>query len=179
MKDRIIIAVDPGVAACGICVWMREDFVATGDSREKLPALAEVLKPRPGLRAASDRTQDLLQQIHHMCVRTREWSIAKICCEIPVLFAGAKGHAAARNGDLTDLAFFAGALAQYAWQQNAKFEGVTVPTWKGQLPKTVVHQRIVNLLGNRAYSVLSAGRSHDWDACGIGLHIMGHRMGND
>lgn len=85
--------------------------------------------------------------------------------ELPELHQSPGGMVTARSGALVKLAWFTGFLSSYL--MPLKFNFVTPTSWKGQLPKTVVKERIKKILPN-----LKA-RSHDWDAVGIGLYLKG------
>jgi len=99
-------------------------------------------------------------------------NIENVFCE-DVSYQGTgsvKGQAAAESGGLVKLSKFAGSLRGfiYGYYRGAvKFEFVPVVTWKGQLPKDVVKNRILKILPNIKTT------NHDWDAVGIGLFLQG------
>lgn len=66
--------------------------------------------------------------------------------EIPITFQSAKGTAAAMGGDLLALGFCAAAISTYLTGRINTLE-VDPLTWKGQLPKEVVHKRLREFYG--------------------------------
>lgn len=88
-------------------------------------------------------------------------------CEFPTFYDNPGGHMVAKRGDLGKLYYVIGALGQVAERLDVPFELISVPEWKGQLPKAVVNNRIVQRIG--ALDI----KSHSWDAVGIGLYAKG------
>ena len=93
-------------------------------------------------------------------------------CEFPTFYDNPGGHMVAKRGDLGKLYYVIGALGQVADRLDVPFTLISVPEWKGQLPKHVVNARIADRLG--VSELLNTLRLHAWDAVGIGLYAKGH-----
>jgi hypothetical protein len=98
-----------------------------------------------------------------------ELEVRKIYCEYPAYFDSAAGQMVAKRGDLLKLTFLVGCLKGIS--HPMRFSLLPVNTWKGQLPKEVVKKRIQRILGDDLCKRL---KSHDVDACGMGLFLQGH-----
>lgn len=98
-----------------------------------------------------------------------------VYCEFPEFFQDARGHAAMVNGSALKLTYNVGQIAMVAMDCNCKFQTFAPTTWKGQLPKDAVEQRIRRYLGEDVCKRLGL-RSHAWDAVGIGLFAKGHKL---
>lgn len=167
--NSAILTIDPGVRTMGYVLW-HANGEHWRENLEKKPA--EIYKANENELFKGDR-QVWNKQIAELMVwlekETVDYKLKEVICEMPKFFIGPAGDAAARRGDLTHMAFCVGSVGQFAKQRDAKFFPVEVDKWKGQLPKLVVCQRIINRLPS-AYSKLSSRRGHDWDAAGLGLY---------
>jgi hypothetical protein len=94
----------------------------------------------------------------------------RVYCEFPQLFSSAKSHAAASKGNLFQLSFLIGVFAQVACDHSASFHPVEVNTWKGQMEKDAVAERVALRLHEEIWSY----PDHANDAVGLGLHVKGH-----
>jgi len=99
-----------------------------------------------------------------------------VVAEMPEFRAGsAVGHAAASTDSLGMLYFMCGGYSAVARSVWLKPEFVTPSVWKGQLPKEVVAKRVAAAIGCEAEDG-TPFESHVWDAVGIGLWFMGHKL---
>lgn len=88
-----------------------------------------------------------------------------VVIEMPQMMTNIKGIAA-QAGSVYKLAVLCGYLARA--MEPARITLVTPLEWKGQLPKSIVQQRVERAIGIRKCRELNV-RSHAWDAAGLGL----------
>jgi hypothetical protein len=91
--------------------------------------------------------------------------------EFPQFYQDPGGEMCAARGDLQKLTFSVGVLAECCFNRNIDFVPILVSEWKGQLPKKIVNERILQILGPVACREFD---THIWDAVGIGLFAKGH-----
>lgn len=99
--------------------------------------------------------------------------VRKVWIEDPAFFAGdAGGHAVAAQGSLVKLAEMVGCICGYICSRDHEVEISLLPvrTWKGQLPKAVVNERIKKVLPHSAWRKYKLDM---WDAVGMGLYLKG------
>ena len=164
-----LLAIDPGLGSTGWAYWNRED-----KNRCTGPDFFGLVTPRKGddlldwWNSAQQRATDLVDEVNKHWGRISD---LRVVCEMPIFFSGTSGGvAAAETNSLQKLCFLVGVYARALSDLGADFEPVTVRDWKGQLPKTVVAQRILNLIG----SYNCEGFKKDiWDSVGIGLYAKG------
>lgn len=89
-----------------------------------------------------------------------------IYCEQPKFWQSYLGLSAARHDSFAKLCFSYGRIMQIAHQYAFKFHEVPIADWKGQLPKSLVKQRVENYFSQEF-------PDHVTDAVGIGLYILG------
>jgi hypothetical protein len=89
-----------------------------------------------------------------------------IVCEFPEFQEGSARSMGWRKGDLQKLTFLVGYIAGF--HRHHTFVPVKPSTWKGQLPKSIVADRITTRLGQE-WVEASGVKTHAWDAVGIGL----------
>jgi hypothetical protein len=163
------LTVDPGVNAMGFAHW---DDRTWARATIALPTAAYVIEPATAHPEWYRRIADIVEQLD---ARVAGHLVNGVWCEMPILFRGAVGHAAAARGDLCHLAFAVGTIARWAACRQADFFPVPVNEWIGQLPKEVMHRRVRNFLLNdhtpsAVDRLLGSEPSHHWDAIGVGLH---------
>jgi hypothetical protein len=90
--------------------------------------------------------------------------------EMPEFFNSVGGRAAVGSNHLQRLVFLVGAMHNQFQSHGVPFTLVPVRRWKGQLPKEVVEQRIIKLLGKDGCVDF---KKDIWDAVGIGLWVQG------
>jgi len=148
---RTLLAIDPGLSGTGWAVWY-----ANTDH----PSAVGVIP--------ASRYDDLSIRCGTICSALPHHSSfdSIIVCEFPEFQEGAQRSMGWRKGDLQKLTFLVGYIAG----RNAacRFVPVKPSAWKGQLPKTVVADRITDRLG-QAWVEESGVKTHAWDAVGIGL----------
>jgi Holliday junction resolvasome RuvABC endonuclease subunit len=155
-KKSPYMAVDPGLNGTGWVVFKNTKdpmFLANG-----------VINFR------NDEEWDVrvLSFVHVLATLAEDWNVSKVYCEYPAYFDSAAGQMVAKKGDLLKLTFLVGCIAGFLHPTPVVL--VPVHVWKGQLPKEIVKQRIVKILGSKKCKSL---KSHDYDATGIGLFVQG------
>jgi hypothetical protein len=96
-----------------------------------------------------------------------------VICEFPEYQATAARAMGWQTGDLQRLTFLTGVFAGLL--NPAIFIPVTPSRWKGQLPKSVVEQRVTKRLGRDIIRQLGI-HTHAFDAAGIGLWAIDERI---
>lgn len=152
-----MITIDPGYQS-GVVLW---------SANSNKPVTTRLLKA-PSYGRNDWRVSCLLQQFFDELCTLEFAEHCELYVEYPSYFSSAGGFAAAARGDLVSLAFLTGALFANADLFVAKNNRYIVPVheWKGQLPKTVVNDRIRKAIGEEY-------PNHIADAVGIGLWIRG------
>src|SRR3990167_3684661 len=90
-----------------------------------------------------------------------------VVIEFPIFYASSSlGHAVASTGGLLKLCAVTGAIASI--YDYKAVHAVPVNIWKGQLPKRVVMERIIRIIGQAKCNELKLQKDM-WDAVGIGL----------
>lgn len=101
------------------------------------------------------------------------WRLDKriqVVSEFPMKMESAAGIAAQKHSTAR-LAFLVGAVgAALTLEVDCDFSVVTPQEWKGQLPKSIVRDRIIQRLGK---GQVAGVKTHAWDAIGIGLWRLG------
>lgn len=169
---KSILTIDPGVYTLGACLFSEDEFLS---SYCALP-YKRLAIDRPRKERDSMGHQVSMK---HLINRLRTWfdayEITECYCEKPSVFGSARGWAS--KDHILQLEMFRGMLFNLCDEYHCLFHDVNVSTWKGQLPKHLVVQRIKDIYyameGRQQIAVLSEDGSHDWDACGIGLHVQG------
>lgn len=178
-KDRCLVSVDVGMNALGWACWIYDP-----PSRKPAPpGRAGVIKVPSKLIRETKDGEDWSERFRWLMRAFEEQAWAEhqpdeLALEWPEFrAASAMGHAAAVRDNLTQLAFAAGAHACMAFMagHEVAVKLVRVSTWKGMLPKDVVETRIRRAIGCEAIDGTRFD-SHAWDAVGIGLHALGHRL---
>ncbi|TXH19723.1 MAG: hypothetical protein E6R03_00140 [Hyphomicrobiaceae bacterium] len=151
---RNVVAVDPGLNFCGVAWFMDGGTV---------PTRVEVVKPTRG----KDLGHRMAQVAEAVGSKGANFS-DHLVIEMPAFQSGATREMGWKTGDLQKLTLLVGYLCAHDW---GRVTLVTPFEWKGQLPKTVVMERIKRRLG--AGECLRLGIERDgWDAVGIGLYAL-------
>ena len=157
LKSCCVLSIDPGSSGTGVALFL---------PKEDAPVETRVLTIGSGSwEAKCDSLLELLRSLEKNWAR--QYGEAAVVIEQPQFFDAAGGHMVARRGDLAKLCIFAGMCYGIFVPRSVL---VPVHLWKGQLPKAVVNQRIVQRLGKDACRKF---RTHAWDAVGIGLYVRG------
>lgn len=156
------VSIDPGGTGTGIAFWKSR----TWDKLE-LPVRCEIIEPV--LEGEwHEKVCDVAGQIKQLL---QYEIISEAYIEQVGYFDSHVGQAAARSESMEKLVTAYGAIL-YALSFCAdKIITIPVNTWKGQLPKKVVENRILSLLPEiKGFPNFS---SHAIDAVGIGLYAKG------
>lgn len=174
-----LLAIDPGINGTGWALWRSTGHVApdeVGVLRKRfegdgsfVPAsnwLAEQLR-------VVINTRRKTCAVHHsrncLCIAIPPMVVS---CEFPEFQTGASRSMGWMKGDLQKLTYLVGTLGHMTYMTGCVFEAVPVSRWKGQLPKDIVTDRIIEKLGNKTCERLGI-KTHAWDATGIGLWRLG------
>lgn len=159
-----LIAIDPGLQGTGVAVWHLGKLVEARviDVPSKLRGLpwterAEFI--------ATAIEQSLFARIG-LQYRAAEFTVV---CEFMEGFGGAK-MMAWKTGDMQRTVYLIGLISGRIWP--ARFVPVNVGTWKGQLPKHIVEERLRRRMGPALVKKLDP-QLHAWDAIGIGMWARG------
>lgn len=163
-EHRFVIAVDPGLQGTGIAVFHRETLI---------DAVVLTTASKHKSRSWPARADELADMLHGFCDQGKQTMRGErtiILCEMPEFQAGSARSMGWKTGDLQRLAYLVGLFAGRCREHH--FAPVSVSLWKGQLPKTVVQERVTARIG--AATIKQVGvETHAWDACGIGLWGLG------
>jgi Holliday junction resolvasome RuvABC endonuclease subunit len=156
-----IISIDPGVSGTGYAVW---DMLAWDRKQLVPPIEAKNLYHRYKSINPTDKVREILASLVDVCERH---CITHVICETPEYFDTVGGNMVAKTGDLVTLAKFVGAIEGVCFCKNYEIEYVLPRTWKGQLTKEMVKNRVLKILPE------ISSTSHALDAIGIGLWKQG------
>jgi hypothetical protein len=170
----LLFAIDPGIRGTGVAFFHKGNLVST---RNITPPIADDWR---------DATLTVVNKIHeYIEVQLKSVNsklLFSIMCEWPHYMEHAAGIAANTQGDILKLAYFIGALEHSMDQwgtvdnKNAvSFDLVEVRTWKGQLAKAEVINRIKARLPAETLTQVKP-TSHSWDAIGIGMYTLGIKL---
>lgn len=159
-EESRVLSIDPGLNGTGWVVAFlnrngQVNIIRSGIINEKNGTLEE----RAGAIAA---------EIVWIANRN---NVSRICCEYPAFFDSVSGQMVAKRGDLVKLTFLIGYIAGML-HEFGKCELIPVNEWKGQLPKSVINERVKQILGEKRWNLLGL-KSHAVDACGIALFVLG------
>ncbi len=173
-KVGTVMAVDTGLNALGWAVWAD----ATKGGEPKAPTAAGVIElPKKVLSEPWERRASMILGDFVCGPWGRFGGTPRVqVLEMPEFRAGsAVGHAAASGESLGMLYFMCGMHQRMAEVFGATTHFARVSEWKGTLPKEIVAKRIAAAIGaeDDQGNVI---RSHAWDAVGIGLWYLGHRL---
>jgi len=150
------LSIDPGTNGTGWASWDEKNW------RKLVPPLntGVIFPPR------SLNWQDKVEFVAKQFEKYPKIPTIKVYIEYPAFHESFGGEVVARSGALVKLTYLVGFISS----RFPKVLLVPVRNWKGQLPKTVVEERIRKLLGP---VVCSSFKTHIWDAVGIGLYAKG------
>jgi hypothetical protein len=168
VKPPGLVAIDPGVYACGVASFEDGFLVAA--------ALIKVARAE-GREARAAEAAAAAWAVVEWCLGR---DVGELAVEWPRVYAGQirRGESRADPNDLLPLAGVDAAVA-------AVFGGMRVSSyapseWKGQMPKDVCRRRIASRLTLAEEHILeeaartAGGGGHNvWDAVGVGLHHLG------
>jgi hypothetical protein len=159
------LSIDPGLDGTGWSAWSRKDHgllvppLGSGTVECHYPEWPWWI-----------RAQAISAAVQNLAWR---FEACYIYVELPRFMESAgAGLAAARKGDLVKLAFLVGDIAGRLCGPPAVRTYVPVPVadWKGGMPKTICHNRILERLPGWKPTTKT---SHELDSVGIGLFVKG------
>jgi hypothetical protein len=165
VKATHVIAIDPGLQGTGYAAFdhgrLVDVTVFSTPSAERDRDWWE--------RGASIAEKVLALALVHF--RDVPRSRCLVVSEYPQHFGTAGSSMGFKTGDLVRLAHLVGTI-HGTTSGRANFFPVEVNTWKGQLPKALVTERLQQSIGKQLCAELGV-TSHAWDAVGIGMWALG------
>lgn len=166
MGPDVLLAVDPGIRACGAALFLRSTLVNAALVRSS----ASVEDSAP-LRCAGVAN----------AVRRWSWTyVDLLIVEWPQVYRAGRVK---RGADSNDLLLVSGVCAALATvYRHVPTRAVLPREWKGTLPKEVACERVIGRLSPDERAVVDVLRlpkssvNHVLDAVGIGLHILGRGL---
>lgn len=157
----MLIAIDPGLTGTGWAAWrhVQKPYVPTRVGVIELPSKANVLPFEQRAYLISLTVKSEIRRID------RIEASDDVYIELPMQMQSRSGLAA-QKGAVYKLAFTAGMIGGHL--SPASIITVQPTRWKGQLPKSVVSERIVRYLTKEVVDRLGI-KTHAFDAVGIGL----------
>lgn len=143
-----ILTIDPGISGTGWAVFSKQ-FVT--------PIAHGIIYPKE-----KEISKKFNYIVSYLQLIVKKMGVRQVYIEFPSYFQSAGGRVTAASGALVKLSNLVGAI-MFALEAKP----IKVAQWKGQLPKEVVIKRIKKILPN------CKAKSHDWDAIGIGLYVLG------
>lgn len=172
--DTAILTVDPGVYTMGACLW---DESVWNSQEVAFPEHTLNIIVKDHERKGIGPNESMRTLVQHLIPWFDAYDIVACYCEKPQFFNSARGFATGIQGHLQQLEMFRGILFQWCDRYDCEFHDVPVLEWKGQLSKKITADRIkdiyVKFHHREELMKLSANKSNDWDACGIGLYAQG------
>ena len=151
------LSIDPSIRSCGWAIWKGKELKEYGVFR------SSTSKEKDWQKAG-------LQIGGLMSDKGKEWKVLRVFCEYPAFFGA---NATANSGALIKLSWFVGFLNGLFIPEFVEFNLIPVNTWKGQLPKHVVQERIERILPELVIKSMRKMPADVFDAVGIGLYCHG------
>ena len=163
-----VFTVDPGAAGTGVAIWESHawDYGSYFNINQKRKQI-EVVKPIQHL-VKRHKTQEVY--FDWFVKLMDDFNCRVVYCEKPAYMGASseKGQMVAEKGDLVTLSAFVGSLRGVTWlSRRIPFYLVDVVVWKGTLDKEIIKDKIRNVWPE------CGAKSHDWDAIGIGMYLLG------
>lgn len=156
-KFKKILTIDPGLSGTGYAYFYEGQLKIC---RQIIPDPKMTMEDK----AFTIKTM-ILQAIAY-------FDIEEVFIEYPKVFGGATNYAIAMRGDIVKLAWLVGYLCgAMRTSKKTRYTLLPVNTWKGQLPKNVVENRVrkVYPVSNDKMKI----EGHAIDAVGMGLYLQG------
>lgn len=154
------MTLDPGNGGTGVAIWDLELFNEQKTMDEIIYYEPEFIKSYRMISPEAYGRQ--IKALFEL------FPIKEMYIENPSYMGGSvKGQATATTGSLVKLCKLCGIYEATAFYNDVVCHYIDVNTWKGQLPKDVVKNRILEVWPE------CHATNHDWDAVGIGYYIMG------
>lgn len=168
---RLVATIDPGVTGTGIALWEWKPWVTHVPA---LPTLVQCVKPTAAMSSTwFHKAQSVVSIVAD--VLDGLGTTTKTYIEEPQYFQSHYGQTAARDGALVKLCLLTGMLMQACPDVTP----IRVNQWKGNVPKTVIENRVRRLLlhiaKTQGYAApeMEHWTDHEFDAIGLGLHQQG------
>ena len=155
--------IDPSIRSMGVAYWYGDDFI-----NKQSPCSVHLIETKDLKLNWQERCR---MQVVELEKKLRFDYTSRIYCEAPIFMEGFRGITAARSGAIMKLIYLVGMIDQMVMTKfNTGLSLIPISKWKGQLPKSVVRDRIIRLLGKTACREY---KKDIWDAVGMGLWKMG------
>ena len=161
--------IDPSIVSMGWAFWNYEDYQSKNP-----PTATGLIKPDGCWKNWLSRSYNQVDKLEQIIDAMQEYKGDHnwmVFCEAPQFMEFHRGLTAARSGSLVKLSHLVGEI-HYMCKSSigGNFKLISIPEWKGQLPKSVVNYRIRSILGKE-----NCKKFHTdiWDAVGMGLWQMG------
>lgn len=163
---KSLLALDPGLEGTGWALWPSEPRVHRA-MRKFAPTAVGVITARKS--EDEDWWQRAFEISDTVCALMPSRKTL-VVAEFTEFHGSAFRQMGWKTGALQKLTFLSGVIARAV--QPAPFQPITTSTWKGQMPKTVVQDRITSRFGLAECKRLGI-KTHAWDAVGLGLYVLG------
>lgn len=157
-----MITVDPGLC-CGIVCWIHGNPWRTTTITHS--------RKCKGFFAKADDMIFRLQE--YLRAPANFFSADEIHLEWPAVYPSPGGQTAARSGSIVKLAYITGRIAETFKSVSSNLLYIDVRKWKGQVPKTIMNRRVQRVLEAEGIRSDIGKNSHELDALGIGLWVLG------
>lgn len=155
-----VMTIDPGLNGTGLAIWDSSSFQKC--KTPPYPIKTLVIKKN-----GSDWRQKVYFYSLNILRLAETYKTDRVYIEDPQYFDSGKGQMVARKQDLKKLVYLVGYMDCMLSGSEIEVNLVSIMKWKGQMPKDVIHRRVLKYLPDLQV------RSHDVDAVGIGLYILG------
>jgi hypothetical protein len=157
---NFLLAIDPAFGGTGVAVFQGTELISVHTFK------------RTGKDPFEKRARRIGEEIQNLCesVTSRPGptgQVTRVVCEFPVFMGSPQRSMGWVKGDLQKLTYLVGVIGGMVGNR-VEYTAVPVPEWKGQLPKTVVIDRIKKRLPTPLLKRLNPVKD-EWDAIGIGL----------
>ena len=162
----VIMTVDPGLGGLGIATWSAGLW---GDYNASYQTCL-VLHFAKDCKTYEDRITSMATVFDRL---VRGLDLNKVVFEFPEHYESAGGRVTAESGSLVKLAVLTGTLVGVLIKQDRVpvIEFVTPTTWKGQVRKELMQDRLKTKISDTMLYDLEHRASHAWDAVGIGVKL--------
>lgn len=155
---NLIMMVDPGFNGTGWAFWNGTAFPTTGRFSLKRDKVSDIVQR---INKMSDEFNALIQ------IARDTWKVKKVIIEGTDFRPGSlKGSVAASSGAVVKLSYLVGSYVSVCRYNDVECEIIEASSWKGNLPKEVVGERIYRLNCTRY-------REHEEEAVGMGFGKLG------
>lgn len=167
VKIKRVLAFDPGFGGTGwaMCFKRADGVFGVND--------AGIFKPSGNEEAIEDRVLDVRKRTQKLFDSMFEFGGDGygVAIELPKYMPSPTGQAAASGGNLVTLFLCVAGIISATHAEKRQLKLVDVNEWKGTMSKEAVISRIKKRFAAQRMQV--AFRSHEWDAVGVGLHVLG------